>query len=126
MRIVLLDQNLTRELVPWLRQRRTDWTVHHASDLALGTATDEEIAEWAQAHDAFILTENGDFADRRTNPPGRLPGVIRLRVFPTTLEIQQEALERLFKEFSDADLVGSVAVVDRRKVRLIRPSREMV
>jgi predicted nuclease of predicted toxin-antitoxin system len=50
------------------------------------------IFEWAQEKGAIILTFDEDFADARMYPVGSHAGVIRLRVWPTTIEQVEYAL----------------------------------
>jgi hypothetical protein len=53
-------------------------------------------------------------------PPGRHCGVIRLRVWPTTVEETESALERLLETVPDEDLVGSLIIIDARRIRIRR------
>jgi hypothetical protein len=61
-----------------------------------------------------------DFADRRSFPVGGHYGVVRLRVWPTTTEETQDALERLLGEVSASELLGSLVIVGPTRIR-IRP-----
>jgi hypothetical protein len=70
----------------------------------------------SRAHQTF----DEDFADQRAFPVGQHYGIIRLRIWPTTIEETQQALERLFGETSDQDLRHALIIVDRTKIR-IRP-----
>jgi Domain of unknown function (DUF5615) len=67
---VLLDQNVPRAIAPWLRARRTQWTIYHTSDVALSGRPDEEVFVWAQQREAVIVTFDEDFADQRAFPTG--------------------------------------------------------
>lgn len=118
---VLLDQNIPRGLKPWLIKRKPSWTVQHTSDVDLQGAKDQEIFRWAQERDALILTFDEDFADQRTFPVGAHSGVVRLRVWPTTVEEVKHALSRLFEGVPDKDLRHALVIVGRRKIRVRRP-----
>ena len=120
MQIVLVAQNLHRDLVPWLRDRHKDWIVHHETDLDLATEEDPLIADWLIEYDALIITLNHYFADQRRFPPGRLPGVVRLRVFPTTFRVVTDELERLPSRLHDEELAGAVTIVDMTKICQLR------
>lgn len=117
---ILLDQNVPREIAPWLESLRPDWTVHHTSGVGLQSKPDVEIFDWAQRHEAVIVTFDEDFADRRTFPLGSHRGVVRLHVWPTTVEETQSALERLVSEVSEATIDGALIIIDRTKIR-VRP-----
>lgn len=60
------------------------------------------------------------FADRRSFPVGVHYGVVRLRVWPTTIEETQDALERLLGEVPTSELSGSLVIVGRTRIR-VRP-----
>jgi predicted nuclease of predicted toxin-antitoxin system len=119
---LLLDQNVPRAVAAWLRSERSSWTVWHAAEQGLGGKPDEELFAWAQDRRAILLTFDEDFADRRTFPVGSHWGVIRLRVWPTTVEEVQSALARLFSEAKEEDLRGALVIVGRSRIR-IRPGR---
>lgn len=95
--------------------------MHHTAQVDLGGAPDTEIFEWAQQRDAIILTFDEDFADQRVFPLGKHAGVIRLRVWPTTVEETQTALRRLLDEVSDEELRNALVIVDRTKIRIRTP-----
>jgi len=115
---VLLDQNVPQAICDWLRQAYPSWRAWHANEVGLAGKSDREVYESAQAAHALIVTFDEDFADQRTFPVGRHHGVVRLRVWPTTVEVTQFALGRLFEEFTEAELRGALAIVDRTHIRL--------
>ncbi len=117
---VLLDQNVPRSICEWLRQEHPGWRVWHVVEVGLAGKTDREVYEWAQAAQALIVTFDEDFADQRAFPVGQHYGVVRLRVWPTTIEMTQFALGRLFEEFTEAELRGGLAIVDRTHIRMRR------
>ena len=117
---VLLDQNVPRAIAHWLRVRRTQWTIYHTSDVALSGRPDEEIFAWAQQRHAVIITFDEDFADQRTFPIGSHAGIIRLRVWPTTIEETQDALERFLADVPDTELAGALVIIDREAIRVRR------
>ncbi|HXG35199.1 MAG TPA: DUF5615 family PIN-like protein [Bryobacteraceae bacterium] len=115
---VLLDQNVPRLVGQFLRLRRPEWRVLHASEVGLAGAADERIFQWAQQERAIVITFDEDFADARMYPLGSHAGVIRLRVWPTTVEQTQQALERLLENVADEDLPGSLVIIDRERIRV--------
>ena len=117
---VLLDQNVPRVIKHWLRVRRTRWTIYHTSDVALSGRPDEEIFAWAQQRHAVIITFDEDFADQRTFPIGFHAGIIRLRVWPTSIEETEDALERLLADVPDTELAGALVIIDREVIRVRR------
>lgn len=49
-------------------------------------------------------------------------GIVRLRVWPTTTEEVQGALERLLAEVPDHELSGALVIIGRTHIR-VRPGR---
>lgn len=101
-----------------LRERRPTWLVQHVADVGLWGASDTVILVWAQADSSIIVTYDEDFADARMYPIGSHAGVIRLRVWPTTIEKTVWALDRMLTEVSDDDLPGSLVVIDETRIRV--------
>lgn len=117
---VLLDQNVPRAVAKWLQARRPQWTVYHASDVALSGQPDQTVFTWAQQRSALIVTFDEDFADQRSFSLGSHAGIIRLRVWPTSIEETQSALDRLLKEISDEELSQALVIIDRDAIRVRR------
>lgn len=117
---VLFDQNVPQAVATWLRGLRSSWDVYHATEVGLAGRSDREVFDWAQARQAIIVTFDEDFADRRSFPVGVHYGVVRLRVWPTTVEETQDALERLLGEVPPNELSGSLVIVGRTRIR-VRP-----
>ena len=115
---VLLDQNVPRAIAPWLRTRRPQWTVFHTADVGLSGQRDETLFAWAQQQGALIITFDEDFADQRVFPLGSHSGIIRLRVWPTTIEETQLALDRLLIEVPDEELARALVIIDREAIRI--------
>jgi predicted nuclease of predicted toxin-antitoxin system len=99
-------------------QLKPSWTVYHTSDVALSGKADEEVFEWAQRNGALIVSFDEDFADGRSFPARDHNGIVRLRVWPTTIEETEQALARLFSEVSTDELIGSLVIVDRSRIRV--------
>lgn len=117
---VLLDQNVPREIAAWLKTRKPDWVVLHTSEAGLSTESDATIYLWATEKKAVIVTFDEDFADRRSFPVSSACGVVRLRVWPTTTEETQSALDRLLQEVTDVELLGALVIIDRTRIRIRR------
>ena len=117
---VLLDQNVPRAIAQWLNTQRPQWTIYHTSDVELSGRADEEVFAWAQTRQAVTVTFDEDFADQRSFPIGSHAGIIRLRVWPTTVEETQQALARLLAEISDTELAHALVIVDREAIRIRR------
>jgi predicted nuclease of predicted toxin-antitoxin system len=120
---VILDQNVPPQVGDHLRARRPAWTVWHVLEVGLAGATDQAIFVWAQQRDAVIVTFDEDFADARMYPLGRHAGVIRLRVWPTTIEQATAALDRLLDTVPEHDMRGSLVIIDDLRIRVQRAAQ---
>jgi predicted nuclease of predicted toxin-antitoxin system len=117
---LLLDQNIPEEIARWLRVNFPAWRITHVKDVKLDGRPDPEIFRWAQTNFAIVVSYDEDFADTRSFPLGTHHGIVRLRVWPTTVEETQAALDRLLTQVPLADLRGSLIIIDREKIRLRR------
>jgi predicted nuclease of predicted toxin-antitoxin system len=120
---ILLDQNVPRSVCAFIQHNRPDWTVRHVADVDLWGAADSTILDWARSDSSIVVTFDEDFADARMFPIGSHSGVIRLRVWPTTVEKTEAALERIFREVRDENLPGSLVIVDETRIRVRRAIR---
>jgi predicted nuclease of predicted toxin-antitoxin system len=88
--------------------------------VGLAGRSDSEVFRWAQASGAIVITYDEDFADARLFPLGSHHGIARLRVWPTTAEMTQTALERLLTQVPEVDIIDNLVIVDANKIRLRR------
>jgi len=88
---ILLDQNIPMPFAEWLRKRRPGRRIDHVNGLGFAGEPDSFLYAWAIEHKAIVATYDEDFADARLYPLGDHYGVIRFRVWPTTIEQTQKA-----------------------------------
>jgi len=55
-------------------------------------------------------------------PLGQHHGVIRLRLWPTTIENTQEALGRLLIQVQEKDLINNLIIIDNQKNLIVMNS----
>jgi predicted nuclease of predicted toxin-antitoxin system len=91
---ILLDQNVPVAAADWLRRQRPSWQVDHVNELGFAGRPDEFLYRWAQEHKSTIVTFDEHFADARFHDLGHHFGIVRLRVWPTTIEATISALNR--------------------------------
>ena len=115
---ILLDQNVPYAVAVWLRTQRPSWLVRHVKDLGFEGQSDEFLYRWVQKEKAIVVTFDEDFADSRMYPLGRHHGVIRLRVWPTTIEKTTEALDRLLRQLPAEEWISSLIIIDNQKIRV--------
>jgi predicted nuclease of predicted toxin-antitoxin system len=117
-RRILLDQNVPQALSEWLREKLPGWEIQHVNELGFQGKTDEFLYLWAQENGAIIVTYDEDFADARFYPLGHHHGIVRLRVWPTTIEQTQKALERLIADLSPSNWRDCLIIIDNQKIRV--------
>jgi predicted nuclease of predicted toxin-antitoxin system len=117
---LLLDQNIPEEVTVWLRPRQPNWRISHVKEVQLAGHSDPDIFRWAQSNRAIVVSFDEDFGDTRTFPLGSHHGIVRLRIWPTTVEMTKTALDRLLAQVPPGDLPGSLAIIDNQKIRLRR------
>lgn len=117
-RRILLDQNVPQSFSGWLSSKLPEWEILHVSELGFQGKTDEFLYLWAQEKKALIITYDEDFADARFYPLGNHHGIIRLRVWPTTIEQTKSAIERLITDLSPTQWHGCLIIIDNKKIRV--------
>jgi predicted nuclease of predicted toxin-antitoxin system len=80
--------------------------------------SDDFLYRWAQQEKAIVITFDEDFADSRLRPLGTHCGIIRLRVWPTTIEKTIEALDSLLHQLPEEEWIGSLIIIDNQKTRV--------
>ena len=117
---ILMDQNVPVAAADWLRVQRPWWIVRHVNELGFAGSEDAFLFQWAKQEAAVVVTYDEDFADARCHPLGSHCGVVRLRVWPTTIEVTIAAMERLLKQLPASDWPNRLVIVDNRKIRVRR------
>ena len=116
--VILLDQNVPLVAADWLRDQRPHWKIQHVNELGFRGRPDEFLYGWAQENEAIIVTYDEDFADARMYPLGDHRGIVRLRVWPTTIEQTQDALSRLLADLPASDWRNNLIIIDNQKIRV--------
>lgn len=114
---ILLDQNIPVAVANWLRSRCPGWKIAHVNELGFEGKPDAFLYQWAMEHKAIVATYDEDFADARMYPLGTHCGVIRLRVWPTTIQQTQKAFQRLLTSVPSSEWPYSLIIVDNHKIR---------
>ncbi len=108
---LLLDENLSRRLVPFLRHDYPDSS--HVVLLGMESASDQEVWQKAKDDGYVIVTRDADFQELSL-VWGQPPKVIRLKTLNqsrvATLKVLLENREVISESLLDRDL-GSVEIV---------------
>jgi predicted nuclease of predicted toxin-antitoxin system len=115
---ILLDQNIPQALSDWLKEKLPGTEIWHVNELGFQGRADEFLYLWAQENSALIVTYDEDFADSRFYPLGHHHGIVRLRVWPTTTEQTQNAMERLISHLPPVNWRDCLIIIDNQKIRV--------
>ena len=117
-----LNHNLSPETTNLFRSLGFDAT--DTREHGLEMVSDLEIAAYAALESRIVVTFDTDFGDIRDFPPGRYPGVIRLKLPVQTLEVLHPILLEFFGKVAEADLVGALVTLEPGFYRVRRMARE--
>ena len=119
---LLLDQDVWAETRRFLEGLGHD--VISASDLGTPKATDAELLARAREMERLFVTRDRDFG-RLVVLEHRGPGVLYLRMRPTTVNAAHDELLRVLARYDESDLSRALVVVEPggHRIRRLRPRR---
>jgi predicted nuclease of predicted toxin-antitoxin system len=79
---LLLDENLSRRIVPFLQNDFPETT--HVALVALEAASDNEVWSFAKLNDFVIVTKDADFYELSLTNNDNAPKVVWLRILNTS------------------------------------------
>lgn len=115
---VKVDEDLPKAAVQMMR--------HHGHDAVsvieqgMGGTKDSPLWQAVQAEKRFLVTADKGFGDIRSYPPGSHHGILLLRPHQAGIGPVLALLERTLTTYPLEALVGAVAVVTPRGVRIRR------
>lgn len=119
MALFLIDEDMNRSVAEVLR--RLGHQVKDVRDEGLRGRSDAAIFQFAQQHQAVILTADLDFSDTVRFPLGSHHGIVIAR-FPNELstdKINTEIAQGL-ASITDHDFIGNLIIISPGKVRIRR------
>ncbi|HVB27350.1 MAG TPA: DUF5615 family PIN-like protein [Mycobacteriales bacterium] len=122
---LLIDEDLPRSHAPAaLALRSAGFAAEDVRDVGLRGQSDEQVFDYAQAHDQVLVTADMGFANILRFPPGTHAGIVVLRVpgeLPTSAANRE--LLRALTDLAREDLTGLLVIVEVGRTRLHRPRR---
>jgi predicted nuclease of predicted toxin-antitoxin system len=115
----LSDQDVYAATTAFLRGLGHD--VVTASQLGLAQADDSELLRVAHEQERIFVTRDRDYGGL-VFVQGSGPGVIYLRVLPSTQNAVHAELERVLTLYTEQELQGSFVVVEPGRHRIRKPS----
>jgi predicted nuclease of predicted toxin-antitoxin system len=117
-RSFLIDQMFDRLVVAALREEGYD--VVAVSEIGMATADDAEIMQWAVQNCRTVITLDDHFGDWSVLPLSRHPGVIRLKVNPTTTANTLGLLLPFLRRHQETDFDNRLVIVREQGIRWIK------
>ena len=113
-----LDQMLKLDVARGLRNEGHD--VERASDIGQDRADDRQILERAISQDRILVTLDEHFGDWVILPLSQHPGVIRLKVDPTTSKNVMEVLLPFLRLHTPNQLKDHLVILSPKRSKWIR------
>lgn len=113
----LLDQMFDRTVL--IRLREAGIEVLAVSELGMATADDAEIMQWAITNQRTVITLDDHFGDWSVLPLKTHPGVLRLKVNPTTTENTLSLLLPFLGNNAKRDFSNHLVIIRQSGVRWI-------
>lgn len=117
-RSFLIDQMFDRLVVAALRNEGYDAVA--VSEIGMATADDAEIMRWAIENNRTVITLDEHFGDWSVLPLSRHPGVIRLKVNPTTTETTLNLLLPFLRRHEKNEFGNCLFIVRKQGFRRIK------
>jgi predicted nuclease of predicted toxin-antitoxin system len=112
-----LDQMFSVDVAQALRDQGHD--VVRASETAHGRADDQQILEKAISEDRILVTLDEHFGDWVILPLSRHPGVVRLKVNPTTSEKVLKLLIPFLRLHTSDQFRNHLVIVSEKRAKWV-------
>lgn len=113
----LLDQMFDHSVRKALREEGYD--VLAVSEVGMSTADDAEIMQWAISNNRIVVTLDDHFGDWSILPLSHHPGVIRLKINPTTSANTLTLLVPFLEKHRNRDFSNYLVIVRSTGIRWI-------
>jgi predicted nuclease of predicted toxin-antitoxin system len=97
-----------------------------AQEAGLASCKNGELLAYAQKNDCVFLTRDKDFTDIRIYPPSDFRGIIVLKISPSNQHEVHKMLHQLLSTLSLEELRAKLAIVDRKKCRVVEGSEKPI
>ncbi len=112
------DENLPATAAALLRWAGHDVTT--ALDEGLGGVADPRVGAVCRMEGRALLSLDCGLDDIRANPPAEYPGIVVLRARNQEIDTRLSLVRRLIALLGTHPLVGTLWIVDERRVRIRR------
>ena len=115
---LFLDQMIDRSVAEVLTKRAYD--VECAAEVGMARVDDLEILAYCTKHDRVLVTLDEHFGDWTVAKLTEHPGVIRIKVRPTSTQNIRNTLIPFFDRYAERDLRNILVIVKPTGIRWIR------
>ncbi len=115
---VLTDHDVYKVTVDFLKMNGRD--VVTAKELGLQKSSDKELLEKAKATDRVLQTRDKDFGTMVFLRKELCPGVIYLKITPSTMNAVHNELRKIMEKYAEKDLKTVFSVVEPHRYRIRR------
>lgn len=110
-----LDESFPSSIQPWLVSRGHD--CHSVFDEKLAGSSDRHLIEICRKERRHLLTQDLDFGDIVTYPPGDYTGSIVFRLARQDSATVLRRLGAVIEVLERLDLIGHIAIVSDTRIR---------
>jgi len=114
---LFLDQTIDRSVADVLRI--ADYDVQSTSKVGMARANDLEILEYCIKHDRILVTLDEHFGDWTVVKLTEHPGIIRLKVNPTSTRNIKKVLVSFLERYSKRDFRNILVIAKHTGIRWI-------
>jgi predicted nuclease of predicted toxin-antitoxin system len=114
---LFLDQMIDRSVADTLRKAGHE--VECAAEVEMARADDLRILEYCRAEDRVLVTLDEHFGDWTVARLARHPGVVRLKVHPTSSRYIERLLTPFLDRYSNRDFSNLLVIVRTTGIRWI-------
>lgn len=114
----LTDENVYEPMVEALRNLGHD--VFDIKQEKLTGAADDEVYRLSQSQNRILISMDKDFTNILRYPPGRVAGIIVLKLYRMTVLEATTILIDAISQLSEDDIKHNLVIIDKNKTRIRR------
>ncbi len=96
--------------------------VKDIKEMCLYGESDENIISLAQRENRILVTLDQDFGNIIVYPPEKYPGIIVLKVHPSSISQTTYLLKKVITRVTEKEIKQALVVMDKNKFRIRRSS----
>ncbi len=114
---ILVDQNVPKRVIYWLKQRGFEIVI--LADVNLRGASDKKIAVFAMQNNMAVLTQDVDFAKMYYTLYRRKLAVILVNTKEGTAQSVIQALDKAHLRLNLKNVQNQLLIITKRRIRIV-------